>query len=231
MLLLKRYFHKSKNLRAAVRPARGAALFMILIAVALFAMLSYAVTQSGRSTGAAAGPERAEIYAAQIVDMGNTLKQDVARLILSGVPATGIKIGTGSWFTGQTNDYCTSGVTCLFAGTGYAAAVPRAPAGAMTDGVAHNVYFDTHSQNLGAPLTAYWNVGTGANDEAVRMDSVRKDVCLAINRSVGINSIPYWVSGASWTGITGSVDAACVDWGGAGALSGQYTFYQVLIAN
>lgn len=213
------------------RSQAGNALFLILIAVALFAALAYAVTQSSRTgSGSSISSEQATLYAAQITQMGAMFKQDVTRLILSGKAASTIVIGTGAWFTGQANDFCTSGVNCLFAAAGGGVSVPKAPAGAMTDGVFRNIYFDTHSSSLGSPLTPYYNVASSANDEAIKLEPIRKDVCLAINKGLGINTIPYWVTGASWVGIA-SAESACVDWGGSGAANGNYTFYQVIIAN
>jgi len=61
----------------------GNALFLILIAVALFAALSYAVTNSSRD-GSGIDRENAEIAASQIMQTMANVKTAVDRLVLSG---------------------------------------------------------------------------------------------------------------------------------------------------
>ena len=63
--------------------SRGNALFLILIAVALFAALSYAVTNSGRG-GSGVDKEQAEIDAAQIMQFFSQVQTAYTRLELIG---------------------------------------------------------------------------------------------------------------------------------------------------
>jgi hypothetical protein len=60
----------------------GNILFLILIAVALFAALSYAITGSSRSGGDSISKDKAKISAAEIVQYGTQLEQAVNRLKL-----------------------------------------------------------------------------------------------------------------------------------------------------
>jgi len=62
---------------------KGNALFLILIAVALFAALSYAVTQSGRS-GGGVDKEQAIIGASQLTQYASQISQSIQRLKLLG---------------------------------------------------------------------------------------------------------------------------------------------------
>ncbi len=60
----------------------GNVLFLILIAVALFAALSYAVTQSSRSGGDGIARDKAKLVAAQIIQYGSSLEQAITRMKL-----------------------------------------------------------------------------------------------------------------------------------------------------
>ncbi len=61
----------------------GNVLFLILIAVALFAALSFAVTRSTQSGGSSANQEKADILAAQFASYGATLSSAITRVRLS----------------------------------------------------------------------------------------------------------------------------------------------------
>ena len=58
----------------------GNVLFIILIAVALFAALSYAVTQSSRSGGGDVSAEKAKLLAAEVIQQTALIKSTVDRL-------------------------------------------------------------------------------------------------------------------------------------------------------
>ena len=72
---------KHKATEKKIRHEHGNALFLILIAVALFAALSYAVTQSGRS-GGGVDKETMELKIAEIFDYTSLLEQTIQRLVL-----------------------------------------------------------------------------------------------------------------------------------------------------
>jgi len=78
-----------KNKKTSIQSQKGNALFLILIAVALFAALSYAVTQSGRSSGTI-DRETAIIAASQITQYPSTLETSITRMIITGVPAADV---------------------------------------------------------------------------------------------------------------------------------------------
>lgn len=64
--------------------SRGNALFLILIAVALFAALSFAFTSGSRNSGSIAGKEQARLRADEVIGYGNGLRVIVDRMILLG---------------------------------------------------------------------------------------------------------------------------------------------------
>lgn len=61
---------------------KGNILFLILIAVALFAALSYAVTGSSRNSGASIQRDKAKLIASQFLQYGTQLENAVNRLML-----------------------------------------------------------------------------------------------------------------------------------------------------
>lgn len=65
----------------------GSSLFIILIAVALFAALSYAMSQSNNAT-ASLSSEKIRLLASDVIDMGNKRADAVSRLRLKGVKNT-----------------------------------------------------------------------------------------------------------------------------------------------
>lgn len=64
---------------------RGNVLFLILIAVALFAALSYAVTQSTRSGGGSTEREQSILSGASMTQHPTALRTSIIRMILGGV--------------------------------------------------------------------------------------------------------------------------------------------------
>lgn len=67
---------------------RGNILFLILLAVVLFAALAYAVTSSMRGGGKDASSEEGELWVSQIFQQATTLEQTVNRLTLNGCKDT-----------------------------------------------------------------------------------------------------------------------------------------------
>lgn len=70
------------NLKSA-SSQNGNVLFLILIAVALFAALSYAITNSTRTNGNGISKEKATAYASQILQFGASMRQTISRMKLS----------------------------------------------------------------------------------------------------------------------------------------------------
>ena len=96
----------------------GNVLFLILIAVALFAALSYAVTQSSRG-GGNADEERRIIEISEWLQFVGSIRTTIQRMVLNGTAPSDIElcIGASPDFCGLGtgfNDFCTSGVNCVF---------------------------------------------------------------------------------------------------------------------
>lgn len=71
------------NIKGGRQSERGNVLFLILIAVALFAALSYAVTSSTRSGGSGANEETNLISSAQITQYPSTIRTTIIRMVVS----------------------------------------------------------------------------------------------------------------------------------------------------
>lgn len=65
-----------------MRGASGNVLFLILIAVALFAALSYAVTQSSKGGGGNISRDKAKLIASEIVQYATQMEQTISRMKL-----------------------------------------------------------------------------------------------------------------------------------------------------
>ncbi len=78
---------------------RGNVLFLILIAVALFAALSYAVTQSSRS-GGDSGRETNILNSAQLAQYPNSIRTAVLRQVIDGTAVTSVLFNAPASFGG-----------------------------------------------------------------------------------------------------------------------------------
>ena len=169
---------------------QGNALFLILIAVALFAALSYAVTSSGRG-GASTSKEQATLAAAQLLQIGATMKTAVLRQTITGTDATSLYFSTGAGgkvsVTGTVFDLCASGANCFWAPDGPGIPVPSFPPN-ITDEVSGGPapywiffsYADARAikgagqDNVAEPYMMYYNL--------------KKDICTEINRQMGLGA-------------------------------------------
>jgi hypothetical protein len=70
--------------RAHLSPQNGSAFFIILIAIATFAMLSYAVLQGGRSSAGSLSTEQARSAAQEIISYAEAVQKSVQTLRLRG---------------------------------------------------------------------------------------------------------------------------------------------------
>lgn len=205
---------------------RGNALFLILIAVALFAALSYAVTQSGRG-GGTVSRETALIAAAQITQSAAALKATVDRMLITGTQVADLQFHTGAISCDEPDaswPKCTSGADCVFAPEGGGAALPSFPAN-ISDGLAPVVLC------LENPATNTWSmegVGTAAPDSSLSIDNLSREVCAAINKGLGIDGIPHDATSDTVinTGLPGT-SALCHSWP-SGAVT-KYSYVHAMV--
>lgn len=158
----------------------GNVLFLILIAVALFAALSYAVTQSSRGGGAGSSSEAALIGSAQITQYPASLRTSILRMMVSGVDVSELVFDPPSDFADNITGNSVLENRAVFYPTGggatYMEASPDIVAG-LGDGAGFWYYNDNF---------AFPNIGLGDEELTAFLPGVSLGVCRSANRSVGI---------------------------------------------
>ena len=182
-----------------MRHENGNALFLILIAVALFAALSYAVTNSGRG-GGSIDKEQAEIMAAEILNYFAAIQAEANRIkIINNVPEYNINFGTDNSHTSaqtgsggeigniyQNNPNCTDLPECsIFADRGGnlksrtfydAAGIP------IIDANGHVIPGEFRVFN-----NFVEDVGSNSEPEILMtVAGLKQEVCDALNRKLGL---------------------------------------------
>lgn len=183
----------------------GNILFLILIAVALFAALSYAVTKSSRGGGASADKEKMSTDISAMLQYGSTLRAAVQRLMTSGgctdddLSVYSANTGTYENINAPTDKHCH-----LFDPAGANLAFQKPPASVVKSGAVE--YYI--SGNVGV-----WDVGlnTCAKTELTLYVLVPKAMCIAINEQLG-NTNPGG-NPPAMTGFPGLNDWAKFGWG------------------
>jgi hypothetical protein len=220
----------------------GSALFIVLIAIALFTALTYAMSQQNNSA-ASLSVEKIRLLSSDIMDMGNKLSDSVSRLRLNKISNTNISF-ENSIVTGYTNPTCTVDTCKIFAfdGGGRDWETPT------TDISSGQDWAFTGS-------LAIQNMGTTDTDLVAFLPNIPLSICNRINTSLGwygTTGAPPSLTGISAAKFTGTYGVAPVNISHAslqgqksgciqlGTVSGTafsgtlpstfYTFYQVLEA-
>jgi len=213
-----------------MKGAAGNALFLILIAVALFAALSYAVTNSSRG-GVSTDREEAIIAL-------NELRQNAAQIsyaiqkmtVVFGVPLENLSFtsphrmnlnstGAAAWH----NDGCTEPLCRVFSPDG---------GGAVYRNFKHLSVFPDPSWNAGMPgdgehvpgLYGVEGLGTSLGELMLKTRAIPKDLCFELNRVLGLPDSPqYSFSGEDATGLMYRSQSAA-HWASILALTNPHTF-------
>lgn len=225
---------------------RGNALFLILIAVALFAALSYAVTQSGRG-GGNTNAEKARLDAGQILQTVGRMQTALTRLqVTNACTETMISFETAT-STNYANSNAPTDKSCnFFDANGGGLSGISVPSSATTTGSSRSFGYSASYRIVG--------VGTNNSDLIMGVSDLTPDVCAQLNSLLGIATIGNrtgnpspgrFVGGYDDSGTAVSFDttasgrmAACIkvsQMGGQAFSSSDvtnpsYTFYSVLIA-
>lgn len=171
----------------------GNVLFLILIAVALFAALSYAVTQSSRSSGDGVTKDKARLVASEIIQYATRVEQAVSRMrVIGRCTDTQINFNNAVVLTYNNTTAPSDGRCDVFGMNGGTLIFQGPPKNATTNG--NNWVFN------GANTVS--NVGTGAQNASsavcpgsdatacselvMILQNIDKTVCLEINKKLGI---------------------------------------------
>lgn len=168
---------------------KGNVLFLILIAVALFAALSYAVTQSTRSGGGDASKETNLVNAAGLTQYPASIKTSITRMLVSsGVTADDLLFDLPPFTDLTTTTLQARGV--FYPGTtsggGGGATYNPAPANVMANNSPGTWYFNGENQVV--------NIGTGGALSASNADviaflpGVSLSVCQSIHQRLGLST-------------------------------------------
>lgn len=163
------------------RSESGNVLFLILIAVALFAALSYAVTQSTRSGGDGAASETALVNSAQITQYPATVRTAIIRMIIRGAEYQDFEFNPPADFS----DCTAANSNCIFHPEGGGATYVEAPANIMATGVPgiwwYNMNFEI--ENIGVSEA---NDDRG-NEIIAFLPGLTRGLCARINEELGIS--------------------------------------------
>lgn len=178
----------------------GNALFLILIAVALFAALSYAVTTSGRG-GGTTDNEKLLIAAAQVLQHAATVEQAVNRVkIINNCTNEMISFDMSApW---NSNPLAPSDYSChIFRPEGGGVTRPKPPPGIVTAPTGYAV-------EKGLSFVGVEGLDN-CRDAAFSLSNVTEDFCNAINKLLGhaddLTPIPGYIG----NGGTGYPWATC----------------------
>ena len=165
---------------------RGNVLFLILIAVALFAALSYAVTQSTRSGGGDASRETTLVKSSTITHYPASIKTAIVRMLVSnGVAATALLFDAPSDFSLLTTDALRA--ANVFHPTGGGSAYTMAPASVMANNSPGTWRFNGSNQILNIGSDTADNT---ANDIIAFLPGVSQGICERIHTQLGIGTVP-----------------------------------------
>jgi len=233
----------------------GNVLFLILIAVALFAALSYAVSLSMRSSGGNSNAEQIDLLASQISQYGAGLTNTMTRMRLTnGCSDNEFSFFHDSFdedYTNPTSPFDNSCTVFHPNGGGVVAQMP--PVGGVPAGASTNQYWYASCMEVDAVGIS----AAGVNGKEILLQSfVTRDICIKVNEKMGISnpagSPPQFNQGETepassgpcqYVGnFTNTMAVGINAGGGAYELNGQHTgcyqstsdnlyrFYHVLLA-
>ena len=166
------------NINKQRQSEKGNVLFLILIAVALFAALSYVVTQSTRSGGGSTEREKNILSSAQMTQYPTALRTSLIRLVLGGVGIEAVLFDAPA-----TGNFAVSSNLEVFHPQGGGAGYQQAPADLSAAGTsALNWTFNAEFDVPGVGIDS-----AGGNDVIAFLPGVSVGVCKQVNEELGVD--------------------------------------------
>lgn len=157
---------------------KGNVLFLILIAVALFAALSYVVTQSTRSGGGSTEREKNILSSAQMTQYPTALRTSLIRLVLGGMAIENI------YFNAPQDQTGISANQLVFHPSGGGATFQDAPADlSVTGNLPLGWTYNASNYVPGVGIDT-----AGGNDVIAFLPGVSQGVCKQVNEELGIDT-------------------------------------------
>lgn len=186
------------SMRSACRHTRsqcGSILFMILLAVVLFAALSYAVTNSIQGGSKDGSSESADAAAAEILQWFAAVDNAVMRMKLNGIAYEDMsfrhdsKLYSGIIIYGYSNNSrCTSDTCRVFRANGGGVSAPQFEKYGVDNATGASDSY-VYRGYMYQPSLAQWpGAGTSLNDIVITIMYISPSVCMALNSRLGITS-------------------------------------------
>jgi hypothetical protein len=169
------------NIQTQRQSEKGNVLFLILIAVALFAALSYVVTQSTRSGGGSTEREKNILSSAQMTQYPTALRTSIIRMVLAGVAIENIKFdapGDPGFAPAQ------SIAQLVFHPQGGGATYQEAPTELSASGNTQLSW----TYNAAVEVPGIGIDDEGGNDVIAFLPGISDGVCRQVNEELGIDT-------------------------------------------
>jgi ABC-type amino acid transport substrate-binding protein len=166
----------------SLKQQKGNVLFLILIAVALFAALSYAVTQSSRS-GSDANRETNVINTSQLTQYPNQVRTAVLRLVIGGLDPALLQFNNLDEQTGVTPYDKFSPTKAVFHPQGGSAAHTKIPVKILVSATTDQEWIYTMAFRI--PGLGSDNTDGSGNELIAFADDLTQTICSRLNADLG----------------------------------------------
>lgn len=195
-------FLTSPRCKPLKKREHGNVLILIMLAVAMFAALTYAVSDGMRGGGSTVTKEQARVAAGEIIRRGAAIENAVNYMMTNNGCSESelefwheyyLNIDDSSMESTMSNDDSTRDECDIYNPNGGGLSPEYASSSAITDGGSLPVTNGKPGHWAAAIIVNIDNVGSDLNDFAIVTPSISRAVCEAINKQVGINTLYYGI--------------------------------------